>query len=86
MVFDLISFVVGVGAGAVMGAAAGVLHSLERTADVQEKLRKVSQEVVIMKDFLSNSNPQRSTRLDNLECDLKEIHEEIRRMYTKTTR
>ncbi len=39
--FDLISFIVGVAAGAVTGSLAGILHSLERTADLQERLRKI---------------------------------------------
>jgi len=86
LVFDLISFLVGVAAGALTGALAGILHSLERTADLQERLRTVSQEVETMKDRLIGGSQYGKPQLDDLDRDLEEIHEEIRRMYKKTTR
>jgi len=86
MAFDLISFVVGVAAGALTGALAGVLHSLERTADLQEQLRKVKREVVEMQTLGSGNENPRKLRLDKLDRDLEEIHEEIRKMYRRTTR
>ena len=86
MAFDLISFLVGVAAGAATGVLAGILHSLERTADLQERLRKVSQEVEGMKGLLSEGGQKERFRLDDLDRDLDEIHEEIRRMYKRTTR
>jgi uncharacterized protein YpuA (DUF1002 family) len=84
MVFDLVSFVVGVGAGALTGILAGVLRSLEQTADLQERLLRVSQEVKHMKEL--SENCQRNSRMDDLDHDLAEIHEEIRRMYKRSTR
>lgn len=84
--FDLISFIVGVAAGALTGALAGTLHSLERTADLQERLRTVSQEVETMKDHLIDGGQYGKPQLDDLGRELAEIHEEIRRMYKKTTR
>lgn len=86
LVFDLISFLVGVAAGVLTGALAGVLHSLERTADLQERLRTVSQEVETMKNRLINGGQYGKPQLDDLGRELEEIHEEIRRMYKKTTR
>ena len=86
LVFDPISFLVGVAAGALTGALAGILHSLERTADLQERLRTVSQEVETMKDRLIGGDQYGKPQLDDLDRDLEEIHEEIRRMYKKTTR
>ena len=86
MVFDLISFIVGVAAGALAGALAGTLHSLERTADLQEQLRKIKREVAEMQTFVQGNENSRKPRLDELDRDLEEIHEEIRRMYKKTTR
>ena len=85
MVFDLVSFLVGVGAGALTGALAGVLRSLERTADLQEKLLRVSRELKHMKELSENSF-MRNSRMDDLDHDLAEIHEEIRRMYKRSTR
>ena len=86
MAFDLISFIVGVAAGALTGSLAGILHSLERTADLQERLRKIKGEVGEMRTLLSENDHSRKSRLDDLDRDLDEIHEEIRRMYKKTTR
>jgi len=86
MAFDLISFIAGVVAGALTGSLAGILHSLERTADLQEHLRKTKREVGEMRTLISDNDHSRKSRLDDLDRDLEEIHEEIRRMYKKTTR
>jgi uncharacterized membrane-anchored protein YhcB (DUF1043 family) len=86
MAFDLISFIVGVAAGALTGSLAGILHSLDKTADLQERLRKIKGEVGEMRTLLSENDHSRKSGLDDLDRDLDEIHEEIRRMYKKTTR
>ena len=85
MAFDLISFIVGVAAGALTGALAGVLHSLERTADLQEQLRKIKREIAEIRILVLGSENPGKPRLDKLDHDLEEIHEEIRRMYRATT-
>jgi uncharacterized membrane protein (DUF106 family) len=88
MAFDVSSFLAGVVAGIVTGGLAGLLHSLERTADLQEKLRKLSKEVERMtsrgspNDFKAReSSPP---EVDRLQKELDEIHEEIRRMYKRS--
>ena len=86
MTFDLLSFLVGVGVGALTGSLAGILHSLERTADLQEEVRRVTREVESMKGHRSQDKTDKITKLDELDLELEEIHEEIRRMYKKTTR
>jgi hypothetical protein len=90
MVFDVISFLVGVAAGAVTGALAGVLHGLENTADIQERLRRVTKEVESLGSVLSPANDplvgDAKSKLAGLHRDLEEIHEEIRRMYKRTAR
>jgi len=85
MVFDILSFLAGVAAGAVTGALAAVLHGLENTADLQERLRNIAREVERMKNaMVSRTNGNDSTtEIDELSRDLNEIHEEIRRMYKK---
>jgi hypothetical protein len=86
MAFDLLSLIVGVAAGALTGSLAGILHSLEKTAEIQERVCKLAREVESMKDFLSANDRQGNSKLDDLDMDLKEIHEEISRMYKRTTR
>ena len=89
MVFDILSFIAGVTAGAVVGGLAGILHGLENTADLQERVRALTKKVeqVGAKGSSSSSDPaDRATRLmmDEIKRDLDEIHEEIRRMYKRT--
>jgi gas vesicle protein len=86
MTFDLLTFLIGVGVGALTGSLAGILYSLERTADLQEEVRRVTREVENMKAHLAQDKTGKITKLDELDRELEEIHEEIRRMYKKTTR
>jgi len=90
MVFDVLSFLVGVAAGGVTGALAMILHGLEKTADLQERLRLVTQEVGRMKDSTPTSGTTEGAddprvRIDELRQELDEIHEEIRRMYKRSS-
>lgn len=89
MVFDILSFIAGVVAGAVAGGLAGVLHGLESTADLQEKVRALTREVEKIRAGLSSNDPgliehDVKLKMDELQKDFAEIHEEIRRMYKRT--
>lgn len=91
MVFDILSFVAGVAAGGITGALAGILHGLESTADLHEKVSGVTKELEKMRSGLTSNNPavgaeDAKLKMDALYKDLDEIQEEIRRMYKKTTR
>jgi len=89
MPFDVISFLVGVAAGALTGGLAAMLHGLESVADLQERVRRLTREMQRLND---NSLPQDANQPDSkfkmkeLQRDLDEIHEEIRRMYKRTSR
>ena len=86
----MVSFLAGVAAGAVTGALAGVLHGLESTADLQERLRQVTKEVQRLGSTLAAIDDphvgEAKSKLEGLQRDLDEIHEEIRRMYKRTSR
>lgn len=89
MVFDILSFVAGVAAGIVAGGLAGVLHGLERTADLQEKVRALTKDLQKIRAGLSSDDrdlvePDVKLKIDEIQKDLAEIHEEIRRMYKKS--
>jgi gas vesicle protein len=91
MVFDILSFLAGIAAGGVTGALAGMLHGLESTADLQEKLRQVTSEVDKIRSTIGSSIPPTNSRdprseMDELYRDLNEIQEEIRRLYKKGQR
>ncbi len=87
MVFDVLSFLAGIGAGVITGALAGVLHGLEKTADIQERLRVASRKVEEMNSRLSTADPMDTkAKADDLQRELDQIHEEIKRMYKRSTR
>jgi gas vesicle protein len=91
MVFDILSFLAGIAAGGVTGALAGILHGLESTADLQEKLRQVTSEVDKIRSTIGSSTSHTDGRdsrseLEELYRDLNEIQEEIRRLYKKGKR
>ena len=87
MVFDLISFLIGIAAGGLTGALAGILYSFERTADLQERLVKMRKE---MQKFSSSTTARNGPQdaeekvLREVRKDLDSIQEEIRRMYDKS--
>ena len=89
MVFDVVSFLAGVAAGALTAGLAGFLHGLERMADVQERLRLATEKADQLKSMFSTSgadDSNDSVKVDELQRELDEIHEEIKRMYKRTTR
>jgi fructose-1-phosphate kinase PfkB-like protein len=92
MVFDVISFIAGVVAGALAASLAGFLYGLERTADIQEKLRLATSKADLLTNVVSSSggsdsiNSAAKMKVDELQRDLDEIQEEIKRMYKRTTR
>jgi cell division protein FtsB len=87
MMLDFTSLVIGVTAGLITGGLAGVLHGLEKVADLQDRLRSVTAEVDKMREYVANMDPAKTSReeaaeLEKIHHDLDEIHEEIRRLYT----
>jgi gas vesicle protein len=92
VVFDLVSFLAGVAAGALTAGLAGLLYSLESTAGIQEQMRVVTQRVDELATAFTGpsvvglNDQDAKTKVDDLERMLDEIHEEIRRMYKRTSR
>ena len=88
MAFDVLSFVAGIAAGGITGALAMILYGLENTADLQERLRRVTQEVERIRNASSDSTSSDSNQkaqATELRRELEDIHEEIRRMYKRST-
>jgi gas vesicle protein len=89
MVLDVLSFLSGVVAGGITGALAMVLHGLEKTADLQERLRAVTQEVERIQEASpassSEAGADTKAKAEELRRELDEIHEEIRRMYKRSS-
>jgi hypothetical protein len=89
MVFDLISFLAGIIAGGLTGVLAGIMYGFERTADLEERLLKLRKEVDSVESTVTAANrPQGADSektIRQLRAELDSIHEEIRKMYRKTT-
>jgi gas vesicle protein len=88
MAFEIISFLIGVAVGGLVGGLAAILHGLERVADLQERVRQVTRDLQRLKDSDPMSRDQKDNDpkrgLDDLQRDLDEINAEIRRMYKRT--
>ena len=89
MAFDVLSFLAGIAAGGLTGALAGALYSLEKTAHLQERVRHLARQI----DSLG-ANPSlpsglkdagSKAKVNELRRELDAIHEEIRRMYKRST-
>ena len=87
MTFDVLSFLAGLAAGGLTGALAMILHRLENTADLQERLRRVTQEVERIGNSANSisQDSNQKAQTDELRRELDEIHAEIRRMYKRST-
>ena len=89
LAFDLVSFLAGIIAGGLTGALATILYSFERTADVQERLLKLRKELAGIDPRAASADKSKDTdsekRTQELRAELDSIHDEIRRMYRKTS-
>ena len=88
MAFDVLSFLAGIAAGGLTGALAGALYSLEKTADLQERIRHLARQIDTFGVNLSSpdglKDPGSRTKVDEFRRELDAIHEEIRRMYKRS--
>lgn len=93
MVFDLLSFLIGVFLGGLTGVLGGNLYRLESLADLHERSRRLGRELAQIRNGLRSTlgegterGSPMSSRIDQLQKDLDEIQEEIRRMYSRRSR
>jgi len=89
MAFDVLSFLAGIAAGGLTGALGAALYGLEKTADLQERIRHLARQFDSLGPNLSSPNglkePGSKARVTELRRELDAIHEEIRRMYKRST-
>ncbi len=89
MAFDVLSFLAGIAAGGLTGALAGTLYCLEKTADLQERVRHLVRQIDASGRNLSSpsglKDPGSKGTVNELRRDLDAIHEEIRKMYKRST-
>jgi hypothetical protein len=89
MAFDVLSFLAGIAAGGLTGALAAALYSLEKTADLQERVRRLARQIDTVDPNLSSPSGSKDSgskaNVNELRRELDAIHEEIKRMYKRTT-
>ena len=89
MAFDVLSFLAGIAAGGLTGALGAALYGLEKTADLQERIRHLARQIDSLGPNLSSPNGLKEAgsraRVTELRRELDAIHEEIRRMYKRST-
>ena len=85
MVFDLVSFIIGLVAGALMGVLAGYLHETETIGELQERVRVA---VVQLEKTTSTirSRTSEEPAVSDLRHQLQELQDEIKKLYRRPNR
>jgi len=85
LVFDLVSFIIGLVAGALMGVLAGYLHETETIGELQERVRVA---VVQLEKTTSTirSRTSEEPAVSDLRHQLQELQDEIKKLYRRPNR
>ena len=85
MVFDVVSFIIGLVAGALMGVLAGYLHETETIGELQERVRVA---VVQLEKTTSTirSRTSEEPAVSDLRHQLQELQDEIKKLYRRPNR
>jgi len=85
LAFDLVSFLIGIVAGAVTGILAGYLHETETVGELQERVRVAMLQVERAMSRSGRSDTQESEYAD-LHKQLLELQREIKKLYKRPGR
>ena len=82
LVFDLVSFLIGIVAGAVTGMLAGYLHETETVGELQERVRLTMLQLdrAALKHVQSEGH---ESQFADLHSQLQELQNEIKKLYKK---
>jgi uncharacterized membrane protein (DUF106 family) len=85
LVFDLVSFIIGLVAGALVGVLAGYLHETETIGELQERVRVA---VVQLEETTSmiRSRTSEEPVVSDLRHQLQELQDEIKKLYRRPNR
>ena len=85
MAFDIVSFTVGLVAGALVGVLAGYLHETETIGGLQERVRMA----MVQLEKTSSATRSRTGEVpaeSDLQHQLRELQDEIKKMYRRPDR
>jgi archaellum component FlaC len=85
LAFDIVSFTVGLLAGALVGALAGYLHETEKIGGLQERVRMA----MVQLEKTSSTTRSRTSEVpaeSDLQHQLRELQDEIKKMYRRPDR
>ncbi len=85
MTFDLISFIAGLTAGALVGALAGYLHETEMIGELQERVRTAMVQFERITSLPHSKRGETGVGSD-LRKELLELQSEIKKLYRRQDR
>jgi len=85
LAFDLVSFVAGIAAGALIGVLAGYLHETETIGELQERVRMAMVQVERITSS-TRSKADEGTVSSDLRRQLLDLQDEIKKLYRREAR
>ena len=85
MAFDLVSFVAGIAAGALIGVLAGYLHETETIGELQERVRMAMVQVERIASSTRSKTDEGAVSSD-LRGQLLDLQNEIKKLYRREAR
>lgn len=85
MAFDLLSFTIGLVAGALVGVLAGYLHETETIGELQERVRMAMVQLEKTTSTIRNRTSEGPAGSD-LRHQLQELQDEIKKLYRRPDR
>jgi hypothetical protein len=85
LAFDLVSFVAGLAAGALVGVLAGYLHETEMIGELQERVRTA----MVQFERITSATPSKTGEApvsSDLRHELLELQDEIKKLYRRQDR
>jgi hypothetical protein len=85
LAFDVVSFTIGLVAGALVGVLAGYLHETETIGELQERVRMATVQLEKTTSAIRNRTGEGPAASD-LRHQLQELQDEIKRLYRRPNR
>jgi gas vesicle protein len=85
LAFDVVSFIIGLAAGALVGALAGYLHETETIGELQERVRMATVQLEKATSTIQSGTSEGPIAL-HLRHQIQDLQDEIKRMYRKSNR
>jgi Mg2+ and Co2+ transporter CorA len=84
LAFDVVSFIIGLVAGALVGVLAGYLHETETIGELQERVRMAMVQLEKATSTIRNRTSEEPA--SDLRQQLRDLQDEIKRLYRRPGR